>query len=184
MRFVEDHLPFVDCIEDIHLQTTHLAIGDNKEISASARRIQNPDVRQLVPELAEFLRIPFDLVEFSPQFVHEQRIDRFENVLLRSVMGTELTPLFGIHDALEQRPKYRRRNVLPIQFRRLEEVLPHVTVEHRGGQCSLEQSSVDIREFLKLRGHGALTVLIRGVQYGEDFVDSRTHAGAVLTRVE
>ena len=135
----------------LDLQCPQLAIGDDQEIAAAARRIEDPKLAEPLVKSPQLGLAPgeaagHDLLEVRSQFVKEQGLDDLEYVLLGGVVSTHGASLLAIHHGLKQRAENCGRDARPVEAAGLEQALPHGGVEAGDSDLISEQISVDVRE--------------------------------------
>ena len=107
-----------------------------RKFAAAARRVEEPQRAELVPELPQVRHaaaVPASLQppELGPQVIEEQRLDHLQDVLLRRVVRPLGATVGRLHDRLEQRTEDGRRDCRPVELARVEQGLTHRGVEIR-----------------------------------------------------
>ena len=59
-------------LEDFYFEQTQFAVGDDEEIAAAARRVQEAQCRDLFMESPELGFAPFGTLEFRAQVIEEE----------------------------------------------------------------------------------------------------------------
>ena len=155
-------------LEDFNFQQAQFAVGDDQEVAAAARRIEEAEGADFAVELPEQgLAAPGEL-EFLAQVVHEERVDNLEDVALGGVVPAGLAAFRGIHHALEERAEDGGRNGRPVELGTPQQCIAHSAVETGECQTLFEQLPVDVREGGEHVIEMRLSPLGRGVQHLEE----------------
>ena len=62
----------VEQLEDFDFQQSQFAIGDDEEVAAAARRVEEAELRELLVEAPQFGFVALDALEFGAQIVEEK----------------------------------------------------------------------------------------------------------------
>ena len=170
--------------QHVDLQRPKLAVGDDQEVAAAARGVEEPQRAELVPEppqIGHCAAVPASLQppELGPQVVEEQRLDHLQDVLLGRVMSPLGAALSRLHDRLEQRPEDRRRDRRPVELSRVEQCSAHLGIEVRDADRSVEQFAVHVREPRQVLVQLRLPPVGRRVEYLEQAHEPRAEVGAI-----
>ena len=173
--------------DDLDLQGAQLAVGDDEEVAAAARRVQEAQRAEFVLEALQrgaavrVLARPQPL-ELGAQVVQEQRLDDLQDVLLGGVVGARGAAGRGLHDGLEQRAEDGGRDGGPVEAARVEQRLAHGRVEVGNAQRAAEQGAVDVREARQIFVERPLAAVLRRVEHLEQPRQPRPQVRAVLAR--
>ena len=173
--------------DDLDLQRAQLAVGDDEEVAAAARRVQEAQRAEFVLETLQrgaavrVLARPQPL-ELGAQVVQEQRLDDLQDVLLGGVVGALGAAGRGLHDGLEQRAEDGGRDGGPVEAARVEQRLAHGRVEVGNAQRAAEQGAVDVREARQIFVQRLLAAVLRRVEHLEQPRQPRPQVRAVLAR--
>ena len=78
-------------LQDLDLEQPQLPVGDDQEVAAAARRVEEPHAAELLLKAeqrgaAAAVLARLQALEFRPQIVHEERLDHLQDVLLGRVV--------------------------------------------------------------------------------------------------
>ncbi len=137
--------------QHLNLKQLQLAVGDDKEVPATAGRVKEGHPPQPPVErshLAAPPRVPPCLQpsELIPQVVEEQGAEHLQDVPLGRVVCALRPSLLMVHHGLEQRSEDHGRDRGPIEAAGVKEPLPHRRCEARDAQGLLAQRLSDMRK--------------------------------------
>ncbi|OQA29814.1 MAG: hypothetical protein BWY57_03196 [Betaproteobacteria bacterium ADurb.Bin341] len=170
-------------LEDFDLKQAQLAVGDDEEVAAAARRIEEPQLAQPLVELPEHGLAAPGLLELRPQGVHEERVNDLEDIAFRGVMSAGLAALLGVHHALEERAENRGGDARPVEVGAGHQRVAHGAVEVGEAQPLFEQLAVDVREGGEQLVEVLLATLGQGVQHLEEAGQMQAEVGAIFGRL-
>ena len=178
--------------DDLDFQQPHFPVGDDEEVAAAARGIEEyyaPELRLELPERREPATALAHPLELGAQVVHEQRLDHLEDILLGRVVRSLRPAFHRIHHRLEQRTEDSGREFRPVEAAGVQQRPTHRRVERERPQVPLEEFAVDIGKPRQVLIEGCGALVLRRVEHLEQLREPRPEirpvlAGARLDEVE
>src|SRR3546814_6707627 len=99
---------FPAALVDLGLDRPHLLVGDDKEISAAAGRVEDPGFRHAVSQVQKLARVALGSLKLLPPVVEEQRVQDLQDVRHACVVHPKPAALSLIRDRLNNRTDYVR----------------------------------------------------------------------------
>ena len=137
--------------DQVHFQATHLTIGNDQKVAATASRVEDANHGQLVVERLQLGTAGTSRIQLIAQVIHEKWIDSPQDVALRGVVSPKLATLgpllfflylvgvllFGrflilirlVQHSLEHCAEDCRRDLRPVQANTLKQQFPKGAVE-------------------------------------------------------
>jgi hypothetical protein len=106
-----DTLQFSDYLE---FQRAKLTVAYNQKVTTAAGRVKKTEFRYFEVKLVEgvvtlrAVLVGLDYFKLFVQFIQEQGLNEFQDVLLAGVVRTEVAAFLLVHHALKQAAKYGR----------------------------------------------------------------------------
>ena len=159
-----------DSGERLVFHPPHLAVGEDEEVAASARGIEEAQRAQFGLKILEALdaagrAVGESGVEFRAEVVEEERADHFHDVALACVVRADLTARLAVHDALEEAAENGGADFCPVEMRARKQGVAQAAVERAHGQGLGEESAVDVGEGGEVFVEVGLSVGQVGVQH-------------------
>ncbi len=189
-RSIEHRLPtrggrLSNLADDLDFERPQFPVGDDEEVAAAARRVEERQAAELrlePPERREAAPAParFHAFELRVQVVHEQRLDHLEDVLLGRVVRALRAALRRVHHRLEQRAEDGGRDVGPVEAAGVQQRPAHRRVERERPKVSLEEIAVDVGKPHQILVQRRRALVLRCVEHLEQLREPRPEIGPVL----
>ncbi len=183
-------VPFLD---QLALQLTKLAVGDDQKVAGAAGRIEEGQASDPVMQPPQRLVLAgleaFRAGQLRLQLVEEQWPHQLQDRILGRVMGALLALSYLIDDAFEKAAEDDGRHLAPVELARVDQDAAHRIVECGRRDPFREQGAVDVGERQQVPVGRRLPLVFRRIQHLEQFHEpvaevAAVGAGPTLDQVE
>ena len=173
----------MECEEDFQLKGAQLAVGDDEEVAAAARGVEEAEGGNLFLEGEEaFASANLEGLgagELGAEVVEEEGADDLEDVALGGVVRADLPAFLRLHHRLKEGAEDSGGDARPVEGATREELRAHGRGESGEGEALAVEVAIDVGELEQVGVEVLLAAVFGRVEHVEELAELGAEVGAV-----